>query len=164
MTARGFPGRSISALLGAGLFALAAHPAAAEVPAPAPGCSGDGIGLEISVTGIREPKGNITITVYPDDKKRFLAKGGKLSRVRIKAEAPVTTACLALPSAGTYAIAVYHDENADGKFNRNFIGLPEEGYGFSNNAEINLAPPSFEAVKFNAGKSGLTRLSITMRY
>src|SRR3546814_7928594 len=74
--------------------------------------------LEISVSNVRAAKGDITITVYPDDKERFLARGGKLSRLRIKAEMPVTIACLSVPGPGTYAIAIYHDENGDRKFDR----------------------------------------------
>lgn len=146
----------------AALFALAiwAMPTAAQAST----CPADETGLEISITDLRDAKGNVTITVYPDDKKRFLAKGGKLSRLRVTAQAPVTTACMPLPAAGIYAVAIYHDENANGKFDRNFIGLPEEGYGFSNNAKIGLAPPSFDAVKFQAGSGSPTRIAISMLY
>ena len=34
---------------------------------------------------------------------------------------------------GSYAIRLYHDENGDQQFNMNFMGVPTEGYGFSNN-------------------------------
>src|SRR3546814_16611886 len=76
---------------------------------------------------------------------------------------PVTVACLSVPGPGTYAIAIYHDENGDRKFDRSMLGLPEEGYGFSNNAAVVLAPPSFDAVKFKAA-DGVTHVDITMRY
>ena len=45
---------------------------------------------------------------------------------------------------GRYALAVYHDENGNGEFDRTWIGLPAEGLGFSNGAWIGLGPPSFE--------------------
>jgi uncharacterized protein (DUF2141 family) len=45
--------------------------------------------------------------------------------------------------AGTYAVAILHDENDDQKMNNNFFGIPKEGYGFSNNVMGALGPPSF---------------------
>lgn len=42
---------------------------------------------------------------------------------------------------GTYGMALWHDENRDGKLNKSIIGIPKEGLGFSNRAGIRLAPP-----------------------
>jgi uncharacterized protein (DUF2141 family) len=47
---------------------------------------------------------------------------------------------------GTYAIAVFHDRNGNGKLDRSFIGLPSEPYGFSNDVGRRGAP-SFEAAR-----------------
>ena len=47
---------------------------------------------------------------------------------------------------GTYAIAVFHDVNGNGKLDRSFIGLPNEPYGFSNDAG-RRGPPNFEAAR-----------------
>lgn len=47
---------------------------------------------------------------------------------------------------GTYSIAVFHDRNGNGKLDRNFIGLPSEPYGFSNDVG-RRGPPSFEAAR-----------------
>jgi len=44
---------------------------------------------------------------------------------------------------GSYAVAVLHDENSDGKANRNFLGVPKEGFGFSRNPIIRFGPPEF---------------------
>jgi len=49
---------------------------------------------------------------------------------------------------GTYSLAVIHDENVDGKLGTNGIGIPTEGYGFSNGASALMGAPSFEAAKF----------------
>ncbi|MCT4643140.1 MAG: DUF2141 domain-containing protein [Bacteriovoracaceae bacterium] len=48
---------------------------------------------------------------------------------------------------GTYAISVFEDENNDGKLNTNFIGIPKEGVGFSNNSKLIFGPPDFEDSK-----------------
>jgi uncharacterized protein (DUF2141 family) len=49
---------------------------------------------------------------------------------------------------GTYAIAVIHDENMNGKLETNWLGIPTEGYGFSNDAKGVLCAPSFSAASF----------------
>jgi uncharacterized protein (DUF2141 family) len=49
---------------------------------------------------------------------------------------------------GTYALAVVHDENMDGKLDANWLGVPTEGYGFSNDAKAFLGAPSFSAASF----------------
>lgn len=64
---------------------------------------------------------------------------------------------------GRYAIAVLHDENANGKFDRVLGIMPKEGFGFSRDAKVTRSPPKFEAAAFDFGGSAQT-LSIRMRY
>ena len=49
---------------------------------------------------------------------------------------------------GAYALAIYHDENSNGEFDRSFLGWPIEDYVFSNYAEGSFGPPSFEDASF----------------
>ncbi len=44
---------------------------------------------------------------------------------------------------GKYAVVVLHDENKDEKLDRNFLGIPTEGFGFANNPRVFLTAPSF---------------------
>jgi len=69
---------------------------------------------------------------------------------------------LAIPP-GTYALAVIHDENRNGKLDTNWMGIPTEGYGFSNEAKALLGPPSFSAAKFQYD-GGTLNLTISLRY
>lgn len=103
--------------------------------------------LQVKVSGAAVAKGEMAITVYADDKKRFLAKGGKLLRQRLPVRLPLTTACFVLPKADFYAVAVYHDINADQDFNRSFVGMPTEGFGFSRNPKTRLGLPSLTEVR-----------------
>lgn len=65
---------------------------------------------------------------------------------------------------GTYALAAYHDENDNGKFDRTFIGLPAEGLGFSNGAWIKaFGPPSFEEAAIEVENGG-SQTTIALRY
>jgi len=55
--------------------------------------------------------------------------------------------------SGKYAFKFFHDENNDEKLNTNFMGIPKEGYGFSNSAKGSFGPPSFEKMLFELTKS-----------
>ncbi len=46
------------------------------------------------------------------------------------------------------ALAVVHDENMNGKLDTNLLGIPKEGYGFSNDAKASLGAPTFSAASF----------------
>ena len=119
--------------------------------------------LIVQVGRLKSNQGEVAITVYPSDPRRFLAPHGKLLRVRAKADAPVTQACFYLPKPDAYAVAVYHDANANRDFDRNAVGLPVEGFAFSNDAPSTIGAPSFEAARF-AAKAGDTVLRVKMRY
>ena len=54
---------------------------------------------------------------------------------------------------GTYAVKVFHDINNDGKLNTSWIGWPQEPYGFSNDAPVNMGPPSFKLAAITVGGS-----------
>ncbi len=56
---------------------------------------------------------------------------------------------------GTYTISVFHDENEDGEINTNFLCIPKESYGASNNAPSNFGPPKWKDAKFEV-KNGQT--------
>jgi uncharacterized protein (DUF2141 family) len=64
---------------------------------------------------------------------------------------------------GVYAIACVHDENGNGKIDKNIMGLPKEGYGFSKDAMGMFGPPDFEAAKIALDSPSLS-LSIRVNY
>lgn len=64
---------------------------------------------------------------------------------------------------GTYAIALLHDENEDGKANRVLGMAPKEGYGFSRDAPVRMAPPKWDDAVFEHGEAAQS-LIIKMRY
>ena len=130
-----------------------------------PACAGASAGtrLVVRVEGVRAATGQVVVTVYPDDAKRFLAPHGKLLRRRAPAAAPETQACFELPGPGAYAVAVYHDADANGRFDRTLVGLPAEGYGFSNDAPTKVGLPAFAAVRFPV-HGPQTTARLTLRY
>jgi len=99
--------------------------------------------LLVHIDGFRNQKGDAGVTVFtsPDgwpenNNKAFIHGAHPLSGDK-------TTVELQLP-AGRYAIAVLHDENSNHKLDRNMIGYPKEGFGFSNNPKVGLSAPSFD--------------------
>ena len=70
---------------------------------------------------------------------------------------------LELPE-GEYAILLYHDENANGKLDKNVFGMPKERYGFSNNEfGPHGSKPTFEKALFKVGPNELVELEIQLR-
>ena len=63
---------------------------------------------------------------------------------------------------GTYAVALFHDENANRKLDK-FMGVPREGFGFSRNPVIRFGPPRFNQAEIRLDP-GLTRQSVRMQY
>lgn len=161
------PRRIRAAALALATAAAVAVPAAiapAQAVAPA-NCKGNPSNtyINVSVEGLRSGSGLLAVTLYPDDARRFLVKKGSLKVARIAADAPVTRMCLFVPGPGTYAIAVYHDEDGSRKLNRNGLGLPREGYGFSNNPATVAGLPAFKSVRLRIPQSGLST-RIRMKY
>ena len=131
--------------------------ASAAISAPAPeGCTGPASAtwLKVAVEGVRSAQGLIAITLYADDSARFLVRHGSLYVGRVHAVAGTTEGCIYVPSPGTYAVAIYHDVNANEKFDRNALGLPSEAYGFSNNPHTFFGLPSFRSVRLKVEHSG----------
>ena len=64
---------------------------------------------------------------------------------------------------GKYAISIFHDENSNGKLDTNFMGIPREGVGASNNAKGHFGPPTFGAAAFSFA-GGPLELKITIYY
>lgn len=117
--------------------------------------------VEVSVTGLRSAKGQLLVclttkaTAFPDCSKD---KGSV--RMAVKA-ADAGDFAIHAPAAGTYAIAVVHDENGNNKMDK-AIFLPKEGFGFSRNPTITVGPPSFKSASFAV--AGDVRQSIRMKY
>ncbi len=143
-----------------------AVPAVASAPgAPPAGCTGPASAtwLNVVVDGVRNGSGVIAITLYADDSSKFLVKRGSLYVGRVEASPGTTRGCIFVPKPGVYALALYHDENRDGRFDRTGLGLPAEGYGFSNNPATLAGLPQFRSVRLSVPKSGLTS-RIQMKY
>jgi uncharacterized protein (DUF2141 family) len=109
------------------------------------------ITLAIRVSGARNTKGTVSVRLFrgPDG---FPADGTKAFQVQtVKIETSGNTAhCIFSVPKGEYAVAVFHDENGNGMMDKNLIGVPKEGYGFSNNPGRKMRPATFDEARFRA--------------
>jgi uncharacterized protein (DUF2141 family) len=154
-------------MLGTGTELRAQAAAPAGLPADlldgAQSCEREGIRVLLRVQQVRNSEGNITALLFGDTPDMFLKKGARLDKKRVPAQAGETRLCLYAPQPGIYGVSLYHDENGNTDFDRNWTGLPTEGYGFSNNPSLFLGPPSFDQTAFEVGESGAV-VEIDLKY
>lgn len=118
--------------------------------------------LTIALSDARNDKGRLVVGLFAS-KEDFPRQGRALRSTALPltgGNAVVTFSGLA---PGVYAVAVLHDENSNSKMDFNFLGMPLEGFGFSNDAPVSFGPPSFAdaAFKLVARRS---RVPIQVRY
>jgi uncharacterized protein (DUF2141 family) len=105
--------------------------------------------LTVVAGNVESDKGNIVVWVY-DKSADWLSDRiltSKTMPVAGNRVGDTVTVELALP-AGEYALSVFQDINADGKLARNFIGIPKEPAGLSNNAVPRFGPPKYKDALF----------------
>jgi len=121
----------------------------------------DLVELTLRVTGIERPSGALAIAIFdgPDGYEDFAAP---VARAFVPATGDSVSWSAMLPAEGHYAAVVYHDVNGNGSLDRGRFGIPEEPYGFSNNARAPFGPPRFDAASFAAGSEPFS-ISIELR-
>ena len=119
--------------------------------------------LRITVDGIRSAHGTVLIGLYDSPasfgkavevsaKEAFLIDPDRFAAVALRANAALKSAVVfSNVQPGRYAAIAFHDENGNGKLDKNFLGVPTEPYGFSNNVQAFLGPPTFDAAAMALG-------------
>jgi uncharacterized protein (DUF2141 family) len=154
---------AIAVLLGLVFSYLGAQAAHADTVPACASADLTQLPLLVRVTGLRSVDGDITITVYPNDASHFLDGKYKVARQEVPVTLPVTTACFLLPLSSDYAVALFHDENGNHHLDTNSLGIPTEGFGFSNNPAIYFGPPDLSRVRFSL-HPGENTVTIRMKY
>ena len=106
-------------------------------------------GIHVKILNIRNSIGTVACALFesPDGfPTEYLRSATNVMVIKIR-KAQARCDFEDIPP-GTYAMAVVHDENMNGKLDTNWLGLPTEGYGFSNNARAVLSAPSFSDASF----------------
>jgi uncharacterized protein (DUF2141 family) len=118
--------------------------------------------ISVEVKNLRNDKGQVILVLHnkPDafPKKSDQAVKRTLGKIKDK---KATVVFDGIPY-GDYAVALVHDENGNGKMDYKF-GMPQEGYGFSNDAKGMLGPPDYKDAKFDLKAKKLS-IAITLNY
>lgn len=118
--------------------------------------------ITVRISGLRNSDGSLSVALF-SAKKGFPGKFDKALRtLSIPASAEPVVAFDNVPW-GTYALAVRHDENGNSKLDANFLGMPKEGVGTSNNPKSSFGPPSFKDASFMLDRKNL-EMTINLRY
>lgn len=118
--------------------------------------------VKVTITGIENTDGNVEIGIY-NDKSTFPLYGKGLQRAKLKpTKTGITNYTFENLPDGTYAIAVWHDENKNQEIDKNLFGVPKEKYGFSKNVYGTFSPPEFEKVSFKVINKKVINLTINL--
>lgn len=101
--------------------------------------------LTVNIAGLSSDKGKVMIAIY-NSETQFLNTRYKSAMVK-STDKKVTYIFEGVPK-GEYAVSFFHDENDNNKMDTNFMGIPKEDYGCSNNATGFMGPPKYEDAKF----------------
>jgi uncharacterized protein (DUF2141 family) len=114
--------------------------------------------LTIQISGARSDEGRLMLALF-DSKESFTKNATRSVVLRIAKRSATWKANSIRP--GTYAIALYHDENGNGRMDKNFVGIPREDYAFSRGAKASFGPPRWLAAAFVV-RTGRNVQSITL--
>lgn len=151
----------LSVLGGCGATSADPPPRAPRAPDAGPAEPG-GVSLVVQMQGIRNASGVLRVGLF--EEQGFPDDGAEHSGVVVPARQGTASATLKDLAPGSYAVAVYHDENANGVIDTGLFGQPTEGVGFSRNATATFGVPDFEDVAVEVGGSSKHRIEIEVRY
>ena len=119
--------------------------------------------IVINVNGMKNTNGKVNVALYNSEstfndpnqafRELFIVTTGSNMVIKIDS----------LP-AGEYAFGIFHDENDNATIDANFLGIPQEGFAFSNNAFGNFAPPSWAQAKFELPIKSTVTQTISLKF
>ena len=116
----------------------------------------------IEVSGFKNTRGTLNCRLFT--KAADFPDGEGIVTLRVPITGSNTSCSFSNVEPGTYAIAVVHDENGNGKLDKNFVGVPSEGYGVSNNKTYALSAPKWDESSFALGATESKALLVKLRY
>ena len=127
----------------AALALLIVIPAAAQQPASTPTYT-----LTVVIEGVNKLGGNVGMLVFNSPKGWAEDRTAALKDISVPAHEGTNTIEVPGLPAGEYAVSLVHDVNVNHKLDKNFIGMPKEQYGLSNNPHVGLKAPPYSTCTF----------------
>lgn len=125
-------------------------------------CKGGANEIRIVIENVEKSVGLVAADLYFNNEETFLKPSQRLKQVRFAAREPITAYCMTAPKPGYYAIALYHDRNANGSLDRTGLGLPAEPWGISNNPRVRFSAPHVSKAVFEVTADG-AKVAIRLR-
>jgi len=130
--------------------------------------------LRLTIKDVRSDEGELLIALYDNADgfasaianaatRGLMPDSGRLIGTSIRAKRGTQSTVFTQLPPGRYAAIVIHDENDNGRIDKNVIGVPTEGYGFGNDAQGFLSAPSFDAAAIVIGDADVNT-SISLVY
>ena len=115
--------------------------------------------ISVEISGINDPKGLMSIGLYSNE-KGFPDNGKEFKGKVVEVTGQTVAHTFKDVPLGTYAIAIFHDTNSNGILDKNFLGIPKEGYAFSNNVSGTFGPPAFKDASFKLDGNKTVKIKI----
>lgn len=119
----------------------------------------DAASVRVSVEGLRSTAGQVLVAICPAE--TFDAGDCRLGKI-LRAQDAAAPVLFDDVAPGVYAVKVVHDENGNGRLDTDWLGIPTEGYGFSNDPPKNRRP-TFDSSAFRVGSMPVT-MPVTLFY
>lgn len=117
-------------------------------------CGQGELEIRVTVENVKKSKGYIIADLHNHIVADFLEPDKVVLRVRQSAVKGTTELCIPLTQPGDYAIAFYHDQNSDRRFNKGLFGIPKERFAMSTNPKYEKRKPYYDEVDFTVGPDG----------
>lgn len=120
--------------------------------------------LTISISDLRSTEGKIRVGLFTSIKS--YKKDSPEKAIIVNANSELNSLKFNDVDKGQYIIALFHDEDSNGKMNMKWFGFfPDEGYGFSNNPGVRFGPPDLDKALFNVNDETINSpFNIQMKY
>lgn len=119
--------------------------------------------LRLEVSGVRNDKGHVLVALYRPEDGFSETKATAFRKVNVEAKSGTVVIELSGLPPGQYALAVFHDENDNNQIDTGFLGLPVEGFCFSNDARGLFGPPKFKDAALTHAEQG-TKHVVHLKY
>lgn len=103
--------------------------------------------IVVEVTSLLNVNGKLNIALF-NSQKSFELKSNQFQGAILDINSKIVKYKFKNIPTGIYAVAIFHDENENENLDTNFLGIPSEGYGFSNNIRPTFRGANFEESKF----------------
>ena len=117
--------------------------------------------LTVNITGINSIKGNVYVYLYTSEESFPIEISEANSFKKAEVVSNSVTVIFENLKPGIYAVSVYQDIDANGKINKNFLGIPKEPVGVSNNANGFMGPSKYEDAKFNLNSNKAIEIKLS---